>query len=223
MMVAFRKRSLQASSHTFSTPHHARNAAILSSMHHTPPPTHHPIPHPLHQIKLRRKRSSVTTHGATCLTRCCSVAAYMPAPLGLVAAAGAGGGLGGLGLNLLRELLTAPGLEPSAFSCPAAELALDAVPESFAIHPPSLLLGLLLELCIGPVLDLLFLIRHSWGRFARNQVRVVTRNTPLYRLLASALLYWRILCGTSERRSEPSPPVCKLWKLASLCWRALSL
>ena len=85
----------------------------------------------------------------------------MRAPLSLVAAAGAGGGLGGLGLNLLCELLAAPGLEPSAFLCPAAELALDSIPETFASHPPLLFLRLLLGLCVGPILDFLFLIRHS--------------------------------------------------------------
>ena len=46
----------------------------------------------------------------------------MRAPLGLVAAAGAGGGIGSLGLSLLRELLTNPGLEQACFTCPSVDL-----------------------------------------------------------------------------------------------------
>ena len=73
----------------------------------------------------------------------------------LLAAAGTGGGLGGLGVQVLSELLRFGRVDPGPpvpmeSSSPALDLP-------YSLDFPSLCVGVCLELCIGPLLDLLFL------------------------------------------------------------------
>ena len=106
----------------------------------------------------------------------------------LLAAAGTGGGIGGLGFQVLSELLrfrVEPVPSSPAYLCPSPDLGSPSSPAlelPFPVDWTSVLIGVCCGLCLGPILDLLFLLR-GWVRLVRVQVRVATRGTPLYRLL----------------------------------------
>ena len=125
---------------------------------------------------------------ACSLADCSFMARRLPL---LLAAAGTGGSLGGLGFQVLSELLRVSRVEPvvpspSTFHCPfppdlEVPSSLFELPSSLDL--PSLFAGVCLGLLLGPLLDLLFLLRHGWVRFVRVQARTVTRGSSLYRLL----------------------------------------
>ena len=108
----------------------------------------------------------------------------------LIAAAGTGGGLGGLGFQVLSEVLRFGRIEGShpvpSFTCPGPDLG-DSSPPSLDLPLSldfwSVCFGICCGLCLGPLLDLLFLIRHGWVRLVRSQARSVARGTNLYRIL----------------------------------------
>ena len=109
----------------------------------------------------------------------------------LLAAAGTGGSLGGLGFQVLSELLRVPRIEPAptvadSFRCPLPSDLGDSsgFPELPAgLDLASVFLGLCIGLLLGPIVDLLFLLRHGWIRLVRVQARVASRGSSLYRLL----------------------------------------
>ena len=90
-------------------------------------------------------------------------------PLPPLAVAGTTGGLSGLVLGLLREVAfrDTPLAVPSSDSCPFAPLL---ETHTSSIHWPSLVLGILLGLLIGPALDFAFLLRLSLLRVARSRL-----------------------------------------------------
>ena len=104
-------------------------------------------------------------------------------PWPLVAASGASGGAFGFLVQVLRELSSgSPVLIPPEPELPVLSSGLDFSLESWwgHIHPPSLVFGILLGICLGPVLDFCVLLRlgllRSWGRISRPAFR-------LYRIL----------------------------------------
>ena len=63
--------------------------------------------------------------------------------------------------------------------CPVPSLSFDLQ----ALDLPSLALGILIGLCLGPCLDLLHLLRLWWVAFVRGQLRLLTaREGPLFRV-----------------------------------------
>ena len=79
------------------------------------------------------------------------------------------GGLSGLVLSLLREAsLGDSPLSTSADSCPLPSLVED--PPAWGIEPSSLLLGILIGVLLGPLIDLAFLLRVSAFRVTRRRL-----------------------------------------------------
>ena len=89
-----------------------------------------------------------------------------------------GGSLVSLFLRAAEDLLP-PAFEapPIPFSCPAVDFA-------ERVHIPSLVLGILVGLAAGPVIDLVYLLRVWWTAFVRERLAVLRPRTgPLYRIL----------------------------------------
>ena len=100
-----------------------------------------------------------------------------------LALAGASGGLAGWALQVLCQAA----FEPSPLELVQEVCNCDLV-EKFriwgvAIDPISVLLGILIGLALGPVIDCLYLIRHLWTAYLRSQFSTL-RPTRGYRLLA---------------------------------------
>jgi hypothetical protein len=68
--------------------------------------------------------------------------------------------------------------EPPFCDCPAILPWLD-----YKLDIPSLLLGLILGIFLGPVLDCLVLLRQLWTSFLRRQVLGLFRPSNLYRVV----------------------------------------
>ena len=82
-------------------------------------------------------------------------------------------------------LLVPPGAEEvPACLCPAlVDCATEAASLTLeSLHLPSLLLGCLRGLLIGPLIDTLYLLRVWWGVFVRSCLR--SRAPPLFRILS---------------------------------------
>ena len=99
----------------------------------------------------------------------------------VVAASATTGSLSALLLRLLSDLVSEQPLQCPL--CPELEdlawLQLDR------LDPASLILGLLLGLLVGPVFDLIWVLRESWRDWVRNRVRqlaVRATREPLYKL-----------------------------------------
>ena len=90
-------------------------------------------------------------------------------PLPPLAVAGTTGGIGGLVLGLLREVAfrDSPLAVPSADPCPLPPFVETPSP---GVHLPSLALGLLLGILLGPALDLAFLLRLTVLRLVRRRL-----------------------------------------------------
>ncbi|CAE7232958.1 unnamed protein product, partial [Symbiodinium sp. CCMP2592] len=77
----------------------------------------------------------------------------------------------------LLQYRVEPGPPPTPLSCPLPDFGESSsafeLPSSLDL--PSLLLGLAFGLCFGPIVDLLFLVRHGWARLVRVQARAATR------------------------------------------------
>ena len=101
-----------------------------------------------------------------------------------VVAGGASGGLVGLCFQVLRDLDFGTNLVPPEpeLSTPVSSYSWIA-PSNFLenLHWPSLALGLLLGLSLGPLLDLAFLLRLLALRYLRRSARLLP--TELYRIL----------------------------------------
>lgn len=103
-------------------------------------------------------------------------------PLALGAA---GGSLSSLGLRLLSEtLLSVP--EPSPVTavpvpnCECPDLDISGLGGELDLR--SCLIGVLVGISLGPILELLLLIRHWWTSLVRRQLQTLARGLrPLYR------------------------------------------
>ena len=102
-----------------------------------------------------------------------------------LAVAGSSGGLAGILFSVLREaaspVLLAPP-DPDLGPLPSFDSS-EASASGFALHPPSLFLGLCIGLLLWPVLDLICLTRLLLRRVLAREGEVL-RQTGLYRLLA---------------------------------------
>jgi len=123
-----------------------------------------------------------------------------------VALAGASGGLAGWFLQVLREaafdyvpdpLVTSSSLEASVCNCLAGGVEL-----------LGLIIGVVLGLALGPVLECLFLLRQLWSLYLRNQFSSLRpARTGSYRVLGWALrsrpcaLNW-LLWGWGVKRKK---------------------
>ena len=89
-----------------------------------------------------------------------------------------GGSLAFLLFRTAEELFTSPEAE-LAFtgSCPVCARQEDWHFQSFAA-------GVLMGIAIGPIVDLLYFLRVSWGRFVRARLQSLRLAEPLYRILS---------------------------------------
>ena len=100
-----------------------------------------------------------------------------------------GGSAASLLLRALEALSRAPLWVPPAVEETAAciypelaECVAEAASSTFSgLHVPSLVLGCLLGVFIGPLIDTLYLLRVWWGVFVRSCLR--SRAQPLFRIL----------------------------------------
>lgn len=97
-----------------------------------------------------------------------------------VSVGAASGSLSALLVRLASEAFRSESF-PVCPDCPLCAEVL-VLPES--IDLPSLCLGLLVGLSIGPILDLLHLARHSWRVWLQGKLRELAKKNPeaLYRL-----------------------------------------
>ena len=100
-----------------------------------------------------------------------------------------GGSVSALILQLLSGLITSD----HSFDCPVCPTCL----ENFQLEQldlPSCLVGLVIGLSLGPLLDVVHLVRQSWRVWLRSRVAALEkadRTEPYYKLLwASPLLNW---------------------------------
>ena len=89
------------------------------------------------------------------------------------------GSVSALLLRLISETLRSPTAFPECpdcpdFECPAALLS-DLLPALEHLHLPSICIGVLIGLAIGPVLDLCFLARQTWKAWIRSRLVSVAR------------------------------------------------
>ena len=96
----------------------------------------------------------------------------------MVAAAGTGS-VSGIVLNLLAQALANPLPVPAPFDCP---VCLDIQVTDIDIR--SLALGLLIGICIGPLIDLLYGLKLIWRRAVARWWGGIVRSHPfpLYRV-----------------------------------------
>ena len=90
-----------------------------------------------------------------------------------------GGSLASLGLRFLEDISRVG--TPSLDFCPECPALIN--PFEGKIQLDSLVLGILIGLLLGPVVDLLYLFRVWWISFVREQVRLLNTRPPLYRVL----------------------------------------
>ena len=86
---------------------------------------------------------------------------------------------------LTRASLTVPPPVAEDIACLCPELAECAEVAAWAagqLHLPSLALGCLLGVFVGPLIDLLYLLRVWWGVLVRSCLR--HRSPPLFRILS---------------------------------------
>lgn len=99
-----------------------------------------------------------------------------------VAVGATSGSLSALLLRLLSETLS----KESSFDCPICpqhfEHFLDSLPGN--LDPLSLILGIFVGLSLGPLFDLVLVIRESWKAWVKNRLQNLAPNppTPLYKL-----------------------------------------
>ena len=97
----------------------------------------------------------------------------------------ASGSLSAIGFRVLSELLRSDPPLPECPSCPLCPDLVDIpieLPERLDLF--SILVGLALGLAIGPLRDLLYLLRQTWRVWIRTRLGELARRNPeaLYRL-----------------------------------------
>ena len=89
-----------------------------------------------------------------------------------------GGSLAFLLFRTAEEFFTNPEAELSfAGACPVCPLPEDWHVRSFAA-------GVLVGIAVGPIIDLLYFLRVSWGQFVRARLQSLRLAEPLYRILS---------------------------------------
>lgn len=84
-------------------------------------------------------------------------------------------------LRLLGSVLETPALPCECdCDCPLCTELPQLIIQKLDIF--SLLIGILCGLCIGPVLDLIHLIRQSWVVWLRSRLNQLAEEKPLYKL-----------------------------------------
>lgn len=98
-----------------------------------------------------------------------------------VAAVGAtSGSLSALLLRLISGALTQ---EPGSFDCPLCPECFDWELAGQQIDLPSLLIGLILGIALGPVIEAAYLVRASWKIWVSNKWAQINKTeAPLYKL-----------------------------------------
>lgn len=97
-------------------------------------------------------------------------------------AAVASGSLSSLLISFVREAFRGdPLLDRVVDSCPITPLV-EFIDPHWRIDWFSFTVGCLVGLLVGPVIDLLFVLRHQWLRFFRLQIRGLGRSVS-YRVL----------------------------------------
>lgn len=96
----------------------------------------------------------------------------------------AGGSVSAIAWKVLAEVLTS---HPVPFDCPAVDCDCSDLPSiklgAFTLDIPNLVLGICLGLLLGPLLELLVLIRSAWRWWVRAKLREYSlQGTELYRL-----------------------------------------
>ena len=97
----------------------------------------------------------------------------------------ASGSLSAIGFRVLSELLRSDPPLPECPSCPLCpDLAGIPIELPGRLDLFSILVGLALGLAIGPLLDLLYLLRQTWRVWIRTRLGELARRNPeaLYRL-----------------------------------------
>ena len=98
-----------------------------------------------------------------------------------------GGSVATVGWRILEEVAkfsSSGSPVPSVFDCPLPEIC-DCVGElSAQVHWPSLFLGCLIGLCLGPLIDTLYCLRVWWSAYVRSCLRAYRPAQPLYRILS---------------------------------------
>ena len=100
-----------------------------------------------------------------------------------VAVSATSGSLTALLVGLAGDFLSS---EAGHFECPICPEVLDWSLGHFEhLDLPSLCLGLLLGLCLGPILDLIYLARSSWRLWIRSRLAAVHSKSSgeLYRIV----------------------------------------
>lgn len=95
----------------------------------------------------------------------------------------AGGSISAIAWRLLAETLRAPAT-PVPLECPFCDCDCPELPaiDLGRLDLPSIVVGIVLGLLIGPALDLLVLLRASWRWWVRSRLRdLASRGTELYR------------------------------------------
>ena len=96
-----------------------------------------------------------------------------------------GGSVASLILRALEEVSQTPIVLPAAapLECPICPEVLHCAYElACRVHLASLLLGCLLGILVGPLIDTLYLLRVWWGTLVRSCLR--SQAAPLYRILS---------------------------------------
>ena len=96
-----------------------------------------------------------------------------------------GAASGSLSAVLIQLLSGLASVDPIV-GCPDCPVCVEQLLRWEAVDIPSLIAGLLLGLCIGPVLDLLQLLRQSWKVWLQSKLVALEKGdskTPLYKIL----------------------------------------
>ena len=90
---------------------------------------------------------------------------------------------GSLSALILRLLSGALSQDPTAFECPLCPDCFDWEFAGHHIDPTSLVIGLILGIALGPVVEALYLVRASWKIWVNTKWAQLNRTEgPLYKL-----------------------------------------
>ncbi len=95
----------------------------------------------------------------------------------------AGGSFSSLALHFLSEAFGESSIDRALFD-PVPTCNLDLSSRDLPIDPRSVLIGIVIGLALGPLLEVVFLIRQWWtGAVRRRLLSLVRGGAPLYRVL----------------------------------------